>query len=329
MAGNEGIFRSGIANTASEGSANDIRANSYWLGGVDTRAAAMKNVDLARGGYGRLFIVKMPKFVEVTLPEPTQKFKHMLEFANIGIDGIAGYSVEFGSLTAGYSGTTVEMPTNVKDDTQSVTIKINETSKVLIQSYLDYWITGTIDPFTGLATYHGLIESDSKTYPYSQANHTMEAVYVHTDPTGTGVNYACLLTNMFPKGSDHSHWVTEPGSHELVSLSIEFTCNKYVTNQITAFGQTLLDNHNILKNYLNFNSGYSLSKSEKDGIVVTGADSEQVSMTDVSKIGAWKSGESLLTGAVPVTWNDNKATINSLKLGNTGDTPGTGTTQNA
>ena len=201
-ADNESIFRSGIANTASEGDYASIRSNSYWLGGVDTRAAAMKNVDLARGGYGRIFIVKMPKFVEVTLPNETKKFKHMLEFANIGIDGIAGYSVEFGSLTAGYSGTTVEMPTNVKDDTQSVTIKINETSKVLIQSYLDYWITGTIDPFTGLATYHGLIESDSKTYPYSQANHTMEAVYVHTDPTGTGVNYACLLTNMFPKGSD-------------------------------------------------------------------------------------------------------------------------------
>lgn len=296
---NTTVFRSGIANTASEGTYDDIKANSYWLGGVDTRAAAMKNVDLARTGYGRLFIVKMPKFVEVTLKDETKKFKHLLEFANIGIDGIAGYSVEFGSLTAGYAGTTVEMPTAVKDDTSSVTIKINETSKVLIQSYLDYWITGTIDPFTGLATYHGLLDDSS--YTYSQANHTMEAVYVHTDPTGTGVNYACLLTNMFPKSSDHSHWVTEPGSHELVSLSIEFTCNKYVTNQITQFGQKLLDNSTILKNYLNFNSGYTFKTN--DATTVKTPDGGTTTMAVAANIDAWKDGATNLTGKGPVTWS--------------------------
>lgn len=295
---NSTIFRSGIADRISEGTADEIVKNSYWLGGVDTRAAAMKNIDLARTGYGRLFIVKMPRFVEYTLSNETKMFKHLLEFANIGIDGIAGYSVEFGSLTAGYTGTTVEMPTSVKDDTNSVTIKINETSKILIQSYLDYWITGTIDPFTGLATYHGLLDSthDSDGIKYSQGNHTMEAVYVHTDPTGTGVNYACLLTNMFPKSSDHSHWVTEPGSHELVSLSIEFTCNKYVTNQITAFAQQLLDNSNILKNYLNFNSGYSNSGNT---VTQPGDDKQTTTMTNTGGISAWKDSS---LDAAPVSW---------------------------
>lgn len=297
---NNNVFRQGIAETVSEGTAEQIAQNSYWLGGVDTRAAAMKNVDLARTGYGRLFIVKMPRFVEASLANETKKFKHMLEFANIGIDGIAGYSVEFGSLTAGYSGTTVEMPTNVKDDTTSVTIKINETSKVLIQSYLDYWITGTIDPFTGLATYHGLLEDPNANIKYSQANHTMEAVYVHTDPTGRSINYACLLTNMFPKASDHSHWVTEPGSHELVSLSVEFTCNKYVTNQITAFAQQLLTNHQILKNYLNFNAGYSVQ-----GSTVTQPDASQTTMSPSENITGWTQGTAKtdLTGGRPVQWD--------------------------
>lgn len=304
---NKNVFRSGIASTADEGDYSSIKANSYWLGGVDTRAVAMKNVDLARTGYGRLFIVKMPKFVELTLNDETKKFKHLLEFANIGIDGIAGYSVEFGSLTAGYTGTTVEMPTAVKDDTNSVTIKINETSKVLIQSYLDYWITGTIDPFTGLATYHGLLNK-SGTYKYSQAMHTMEAVYVHTDPTGTGVNYACLLTNMFPKASDHSHWVTEPGSHELVSLSLEFTCNKYVTNQITQFAQKLLDNSNILKNYLNFNSEYSFAGSSSDTVDTPGG--EQTTMAVPGNIKSWKSGATDLIGSGPVKWTGTSASLN-------------------
>ena len=296
---NSGIFRQGIAENSAEDQTNVLN-NSYWLGGVDTRANAMKNVDLARTGYGRLFIVKMPKFVEKSLTDETKMFKHMLEFANIGIDGIAGYSVEFGSLTAGYSGTTVEMPTNVKDDTQSVTIKINETSKVLIQSYLDYWITGTIDPFTGLATYHGLVGTGQNQLKYSQANHTMEAVYVHTDPTGESINYACLLTNMFPKASDHSHWVTEPGSHELVSLSIEFTCNKYVTNQITSFAKSLLYNHKILKNYLNFNAGYKVN-----GLgAVTQPDGQDTVMTNESTIGAWKTdSDTDLRNATPHNWS--------------------------
>ena len=299
--GTNGIFRQNIATYATENE-SDVVNNSYWLGGVDTRAAAMKNVDLARTGYGRLFIVKMPRFVEYTLPDESKMFKHMLEFANIGIDGIAGYSVEFGSLTAGYTGTTIEMPTNVKDDTSSVTIKINETSRVLIQSYLDYWITGTIDPFTGLATYHGVLEdSDNEGIKYGQAYHTMEAVYVHTDPTGRSINYACLLTNMFPKVSDHSHWVTEPGSHELVSLSVEFTCNKYVTNQITAFAQQLLDNHNILKNYLNFNAGYSLDST---GNVTQPGDLGTTTMSGTGNITAWKdkSNTDLRNGA-PVRWD--------------------------
>lgn len=285
MGSNSNIFRSGIATKSSEAKTiEDMRKNSYWLGGVDTRGVALKNMDLARTGYGRIFITKMPRFVEKSLDEETKMFKHLLEFANLGIDGISGYSVDFGSITAGYSGTTVELPTNVKDDTSSVTIKINETSRVLVQSYLDYWITGTIDPFTGLATYHGLLDDSDNPLDYSQANHTMEAVYVHTDPTGTCVNYACLLTNMFPKASDHSHWVTEPGSHDLVSLSIEFTCNKYVTNQITNLANTMLSQYTTLRNYLNFNSGYDASTVGR----VVGADGTETVMSKTTDIDAWK-----------------------------------------
>ena len=294
----EGMFRKGIASMSSEADSYDkIKANSYWLGGVDTRSSALQNMDLARTGYGRLFITKMPRFVEKSLDGPTKMFKHLLEFANLGIDGISGYSVDFGSITAGYSGTTVELPTNVKDDTSSVTIKINETSRVLIQSYLDYWITGTMDPFTGLATYHGLIETGE--LKYSQANHTMEAVYVHTDPTGTCVNYACLLTNMFPKASDHSHWVTEPGSHDLVSLSLEFTCNKYVTNQITQLAGQLLNKYQILKNYLNFNSGYTLEGNIIKSELGDGT-KHDTTMSDTAEIKSWKTdkGEDL-RGATP------------------------------
>lgn len=253
---------------------DDVTSYAFWLGGTDTTNAALKQYDLLRTGYGRIFILQMPKFVQYLLPEETKKFKHLLQFANTGIDGIQGYTVDFTSITVGYVGNTIELPINVKDDTSAVTIKIYETQGSLIRTYIDFWITGTIDPFTGLSHYHGarevtdnMFENVSKNYSssmyLSQANQTMEALYVATDPTGETPEYVCLLTNMFPKGSDHSHFVYEPGSHDLVQLSLEFTASKYMSSQINYIGKLALQKYNILRNYLNMYSGYNGEKLGK------------------------------------------------------------------
>ncbi len=241
---------------------------AYWLGGTDTTHAALKQYDLLRTGYGRMFILQMPRFVDHLLPDETRKFRHLLQFANTGVDGIQGYTVDFTSATVGYVGNTVELPINVKDDTSSITVKIYETQGSLIRTYIDFWITGTIDPFTGLSHYHGAreilegIEYRDDLY-LSQANHTMEMLYVATDPTGEQAEYVCLLTNMFPKSSDHSHFAYEPGSHDLVQLSLEFTASKYMSSQINYIGTLALSRFNILKNYLNMYSGYNKASLEK------------------------------------------------------------------
>lgn len=238
---------------------------AYFLGGTDVTNNALHQYDLMRSGYGRIFITQMPQYVEELLPTASDKVKHLLQFANVGIDGIQGYSVDFASVTAGYSGNTVEIPTNSKDDTTSVTIKIYETSSALIRSYIDFWITGVVDPYTGLSHYHGAMDLEKTSINYvSQSYQTMEAIYVATDPTGEEVQYACLLANMFPKSSDHSNYVYEPGSHDLVQLSLEFTAMKYMSPQITQVGRALLDNYKILKNYQNFKSAYNVNDAGKD-----------------------------------------------------------------
>lgn len=252
---------------------NDELTNyAFWLGGTDTTNAALKQYDLLRTGYGRIFILQMPKFVQYLLPTETAKFRHLLQFANTGIDGIQGYSVDFTSVTVGYVGNTIELPINVKDDTSAITIKVYETQGSLFRTYIDFWITGTIDPFTGLSHYHGAREMnggangmvDKRELMYlSQANQTMEALYVATDPTGEKPEYVCLLTNMFPKGSDHSHFVYEAGSHDLVQLSLEFTAAKYMSAQINYIGCQALERYKILRNYLNMYSGYDNSMIEK------------------------------------------------------------------
>lgn len=243
----------------------EITNYAYWLGGTDTTNAALAQYDLLRTGYGRLFILRMPAFVEFLLEDETRVFKHMLEFGNVGISGIQGYTAEFASVTAGYVGNTVEIPTGVKDDTNSITIRIYETQGSLIRTYIDFWLTGVSDPYTGLSHYHGArdVDENSSSYVLSQANHTMEALYVATDPTGEQAEYVCLLTNMFPRSSDHSHFEYEPGSHDLVQLSLEFTCTKYMSAQINYIGTVALNKFAILKNYLNMYSGYSAAKVEE------------------------------------------------------------------
>ena len=242
----------------------DVTKYSYWLGGFNTKNSALKQYDLLRTGYGRIFILQMPAFVKFLLEDETKKFKHMLEFANTGIDGIQGYTVEFQSATGGYNGNSIEVPTNVKDDTNEITIKVYETQGSLIRTYIDFWITGTIDPFTGLSHYHGArdVDANSSSYVQSQANQTMEALYVATDPTGEQAEYVCLLTNMFPKSSDHSHFNTSPGEHNLVEVSIPFTANKYMSAQINYIGTVALKKFKILRNYLNIYSGYSARNIE-------------------------------------------------------------------
>ena len=243
----------------------EITNYAYWLGGTDTTNAALAQYDLLRTGYGRLFILRMPAFVEFLLEYETRVFKHMLEFGNVGISGIQGYTAEFASVTAGYVGNTVEIPTGVKDDTNSITIRIYETQGSLIRTYIDFWLTGVSDPYTGLSHYHGArdVDENSSSYVLSQANHTMEALYVATDPTGEQAEYVCLLTNMFPRSCDHSHLEYEPGSHDLVQLSLEFTCTKYMSAQINYIGTVALNKFAILKNYLNMYSGYTAAKVEE------------------------------------------------------------------
>lgn len=243
----------------------EITNYAYWLGGTDTTNAALAQYDLLRTGYGRLFILRMPAFVEFLLEDETRVFKHMLEFGNVGISGIQGYTAEFASVTAGYVGNTVEIPTSVKDDTNSITIRIYETQGSLIRTYIDFWLTGVSDPYTGLSHYHGArdVDENSSSYVLSQANHTMEALYVATDPTGEQAEYVCLLTNMFPRSSDHSHFEYEPGSHDLVQLSLEFACTKYMSAQINYIGTVALNKFAILKNYLNMYSGYTAAKVEE------------------------------------------------------------------
>ncbi len=234
-----------------------IQQYSLFLGGLNTKSSAIEQYSPLRVGYARIFFVKMPVFLKSILPGKTANFKHMLEYGFVGIDGIQNTTLEFEQMTGGYAGRSFDVASTAKDETNEVTVKLYEFTGSPVREYTDMWISGISDPNTGIGHYHGAIGTNG--IVYNQANHTAEAIYVQTDPTGRedAIEYACLLTNMIPKNVKKDHFNFEAGQHPVVQVDVPFTCVKYESPQINLVAKQLIAKYKILRNYLDFQSGYT------------------------------------------------------------------------
>ena len=264
----------------------NITQYSLFLGGLNVKSDALAAYDPLKTGYARIFFMKMPKFMETILPNKTKKFKHLLEYGFVGVDGIGNVTLDFEQITGGYAGKSFDVASVAKDETTSITVKVYEFSGSPVREYTEMWISGISDPFTGIGHYHGAMDIDS-TLKYAAVNHTAEAIYVSTDPTGrsSGIEYACLLTNMIPKTVKKDHFNYTAGEHQIVQTDIEFTVVKYESSQINTIAKALMDKFNILRDFLNFDSGYTTDFVNK----MTGS-----TITD------WSSGKTDLTSDAPV-----------------------------
>ena len=204
----------------------DMTIYSLFLGGLNVTSKSLEQYDPLKTGYSRIFFTKMPPFMKTIMPDETKKFKHLLEYGFIGADGIQNISLEFEQMTGGYAGRSFEIPTIAKDETNSFTVKVYEFAGSPVREYIDMWISGVADPYTGYGTYHGATDLDD-TITYSQTNHSGEAFYVVTDPTGRSdkIEYVCMLCNMVPKIVKLDHFNFESGSHPIPQYDIEFSIN--------------------------------------------------------------------------------------------------------
>lgn len=236
-----------------------IQNYSLFLGGLNATHNSLRQYDPLKGGYNRIFFVKMPTFMEKIMPAQTKQVRHILEYGFTKIDGIANTTLEFEQLTGGYAGKSFDVATQAKDETQNLTISLYEFSGSPIRTYTDMWISGISDQYTGLGHYHGALDMDAN-LRYAQYNHVAEAIYIATDPTGrsNNIEYACLLTNMMPKSVKKDHFNYESGSHPIVATDIEFTAVKYESPQINTLAVALMDRFQTMRDYLEFNSEYTV-----------------------------------------------------------------------
>ena len=236
----------------------DMTQYSLFLGGLDVTSKSLAQYDPLRAGWGRIFFVKMPVFMKLIMPNKTKQVKHLFEYANTGVDGIQGVTLDFEQITGGYAGKQFDVPTVAKDDTNEITLKLYEFTGSPVREFTDMWISGISDYNSGFGHYHGALDMDNSTLTYAQVNHTAEAIYVSTDPTGRSENieYACLLANMIPKNVKKDHFNYESGNHPTVQVDVPFTCTKYESPQINLVAKALLKKFLVLRDYLNIQSGY-------------------------------------------------------------------------
>jgi hypothetical protein len=232
----------------------DFSEYSLFLGGLDISAKNIDQFDPLRTGYARIFLIRLPRFMEELDLDMAKRFKHFVEMGFTGITGIGNTTMEYEEITGGYAGNKFSIPSVCRDETDGITIRMYEMSGSPVREFIDTWMTGISDPLTGLAHYHGVI---SETLSYKASNHIMESFYVCTDPTGNEIEYACMMSNMMPKTVAKQHFEFEPGSHPAVQLDLDFTATRYESPQINEICAALLNKYKILRDYLNFTSGYS------------------------------------------------------------------------
>lgn len=237
----------------------NITDYALFLGGLNVTRDSLLQYDPLKTGFGRIFMIRKPIFVDNKIPGKLRKFKHVLEYANTGVSGNNNIAMQFNAMGGGYTNKQIEIPNIATDDTNELVIKTYEFSGSLMREVIQYWISGVADLQSGISTYHydGTANDVNHNLPVCQANQTAEFIYVVTDQTGRNVEFACLYANCFPKEIKLDHYNYESGQHELVPMDIAFTCTRYISPQINEKAKQLLTKYNVLMNSLNFHSGYT------------------------------------------------------------------------
>ena len=241
---------------AAQDTVGDITKYALFLGGPAATNELLRAFDPLKGGWGRLFMVRKPAFLDETIPDKLKYFKHILEYANTGVSGMGDYTLEFQSMTGGYGGRQIQVPTHTTDGMNNFTVQVYEMSGSPIREVLDFWINGISDKMSTFAHYNG------STLPKILANQTAEFIYVLTDNTGQEVEYACLLADATPTTIPTSVLDYTAGSHDLITYTISFNCIRYDSIQINKVAKALLNKYRVLANSLNFHSGIDIGSDD-------------------------------------------------------------------
>lgn len=264
--------------------APDLTKYSMFVGGTNATHHALRNYSPMLNGFGRLFMVRPPYAIlkmfaghDANLYSKDSlfiQFKHMLEYMNRSVTGFGDKTLENAGtpIQGGFAGRQFNTPTVTKENTTEFTVGLYEMVGAPVYTVIDGWMNAIGDENSGLATYGGWIsggtdkdgierrlyrrESESdEGIAFNEANHTAEFIYVMHDRSGSQVERAVLLSDVYPKGISQGRILDMEagGQHDNVTYDIQFNCVVYRSPIITAIANDLLKQYRIVSNSLNFN----------------------------------------------------------------------------
>ena len=263
----------GIRGHAVSGAATEVieyQKNNLFAGVWETGQGNIDRFDHMLTGYGFFFWTRPCRFMSET--GVWDNFKALTERNFKALDGIQNFTLESDSITHGIAGNEFPTVTNLKKDITTITLKHQELEGSPIREFYQMWVTGIRDPETGLAHYHGLINSD-KDWTYSLKNHSAEALYVYTDPSGAnykhgkgelGIEYACYFTAMVPTIIPQSHLNYAVGEHAPIEVDVELRCLYHQSKVINELAKEYMQKYYIKNQYGDFSPNWSADSKTGD-----------------------------------------------------------------
>ena len=251
---------------------------SYFIAGIDVTDQNLDQLTPYIPGIARLFMHKEPVFMQIAFPEETNNFKSYIETGYKQVQGINDVSVTAETIQGGWANQSYEIISSVEDSTNEITVALYEQTGSPVREFIELWITGVRDPRSGVAHYHGVVETpehgstglDAGTYsemgnynnkgkiyvPYAEKNHTAEFVYYDLDPTAHYIEYACMFAHAFPKSVNKDQYNYSSGERSPIEVSVPFSVMKYESRYINDLATRYLIADQLEYNYLNFNPFY-------------------------------------------------------------------------
>jgi len=227
----------------------DYKNFCYWLNGVDVTDQNLDQFTPYIKGVARLFLYKPAPFLLDVFKDETSRFKSLIESGYTRIDGIQDTNVETVEFEGGFNGQKFRNISLASNDTDTITISVYEQTGSPLREYIDAWVTGMRDQRSGIAHYHGALDSNTS---YGEKNHTAEFIYCTMDPTGRYIEYACMFAHAFPTKVPKSHLNYESRDRGNVLMDLEFAVQLYESPAINAIANYCLANSQVEYNYLKF-----------------------------------------------------------------------------
>lgn len=236
---------------------------SYFIAGIDVTQQNLDQMTPYIPGISRIFMHRTPLFMEVAFKDLTANFKSLVETGAKSVTGISDISVDFTPIEGGFNAQSFQNISKTNDESTQLGFTVYEQTGSPVREFIETWVTGVRDPRSGVAHYHGAVETPMNKFdgkgtviPYGEKNHTAEFIYYTLDPTAHFLEYSCMWAHCMPTTVPKDHYNFQSGQRDAIEMNLTFAGEKYESRYINDIAINYIIKDQLEYNYLNFDPDF-------------------------------------------------------------------------